>query len=536
MSGRDYLRRIITDIGDQVDDIIGEGFKASKGFSTAFNVAFTVAIKSTVIGLITTEIATIFDDLNDILKKDVSNINTAPKGDKKFKEKIVDAIQKDLAERLKTAVNQNISAPLMKITFNRAIAMGTTSLTNMIKKQKTKWREQSYEKEAIKLNDEFESSQSKTKLTPEDEKLRQNLDERVKKIKGRTTKPETYAKLAKLDLPMGDVELEAAARNLSVKLLVEFDGKLHSFGDENAKEVVVDLKDGHFLNSSDGTPIVTNDCLFRSLKDKIDMGEMTATEFRDKISDTITKDPAVRAFVADRRRKYFSDFGFYGGAKKDQKSSTLEFKIENNIEGDFTAVNIKANTDNFTARTVNGVKVNVDKRAYNGREYEQYTNDQHIDYNKAIATGMRDVLIRGSDILKNGALDKKGNKVLQGAQLFELEDFDVKTVAPIFVLPDPDPSKKVFDPKYGQPIEMILNKDKIERKLNEISRQYKKPSDVEAIKKIRAYLAENNVELNFDHVTVKSAKKEARSRSERNKGPNVSKPFRVTQNDQYFNS
>lgn len=325
INSKDYLRQLLTNIGDTVDRIISSGFNnKSNTFNLTVSVGLTVAVKASALSTMTYDVRTIFNSLNTLLKKELTQSNEKVKDvgevmQKKrteFKVKIHKQIDKDMKQRVKTAINQNITAPTLKYIANRGVSAATNCLKNKLEEHLRNKRENEFAKEAIKLTEESKQLEGKTELTSQEELQKQITTEKMQKIKGRTSiNPETYALLVKSGTPMGAVELKATAKMMNIELVVydKSTGLHHTFGEAGAKRVEIDLKDGHFPNSSDGAPITTNDCLFYSLKDKIDMGNITPEEFRSRTAEIIVKDPEVRAFVADPRRKFYSDMGFYGG-------------------------------------------------------------------------------------------------------------------------------------------------------------------------------------------------------------------------------
>jgi hypothetical protein len=326
ISTKDYLRHLLTTVGGHVDRIIASGFNASNGFNTAVSAALTVGIKATALGTMAHDVRTIFSSLNSLLLKDLKETEKKVEIDEemkklrtKFKLKVQTQISKDLSQRVKTTLNQHIVAPALKMVANKAVASATSYITDHVKNYLKNKMEDEYAKDAAKCMQDFEKFKGRTDLTEEEVLEKEVIVKKINNIKGGTSDPELYAKLVELDTPMGDVELEAASKLINQKITVGFKNLEHPFGSGEG-EVDINLEENHFPNSKDGKPLLTQDCLLQSLKDKGRLPiDMTPEEFRRQIANIIVNDPDVRAFVADPRRKFYSDIGFYGGFKKNDE-------------------------------------------------------------------------------------------------------------------------------------------------------------------------------------------------------------------------
>lgn len=278
-------------------------------------------MKGIAVGSMAYSISTLFNDLNEELKMQVvqANANNSKKNEKElenFKNKIIAELNADLSQKLKVSINQNITGPILKFIGNKLVDKASSAFANSFKKRIQNKKEVKYSREAAEVEvDKRRLDKIKDKSETEIQE-HANLEKLSNKIKGKTRNPDTLAKLAKLDLPMGDVEMEATALLLGIRMEVTYEGVKHVFGRDGDKPVQVDLEDGHFPNSSDGKRVITNDCLYNSLKDqnKID-NNLSPAQLRNGVAKIIVSDPAVRKYVADPRRNFFYKIGFYGGSK-----------------------------------------------------------------------------------------------------------------------------------------------------------------------------------------------------------------------------
>lgn len=217
---------------------------------------------------------------------------------------------------------------------------------------------------------------------------------------------------------MGDVEIEAAARYLNKTIIVEHNGVKHTFG--NGIEVVeIDLIDGHFPNSSDGTLTLTNNCLYEKLNDKTHISSsVTCEEFRNGIANTIVNDSEVRQFVVDPRRNFFHDIGFYGGRKTVQQPIGVQQQVQGRVDVDPKSPSYLPFMDEKNQLLIKNQLIKIDKNL-DIREKDSQGKPLGLDdttYNKKRVEGIHTAIEKVNEVLKaiNPALEVK------------LEDFQTK--------------------------------------------------------------------------------------------------------------
>lgn len=127
------------------------------------------------------------------------------------------------------------------------------------------------------------------------------------KLKRKSKDPKVIANLSKLDLPLGRIEMEAAAQYFKVRFIVSNNNIEHLFGVEGRK-VEID-----FESSGDHQETLSIDSLLRCLKDKINT-PLTSGEFREKINEEILNNPNIETIIKNKgRTRHLHEIGFYGG-------------------------------------------------------------------------------------------------------------------------------------------------------------------------------------------------------------------------------
>lgn len=252
------------------------------------------------------QIRQILKNLNEKLEEDIKKKNIREKKDNTdFKSNVLKEIHSKIILSLKLSINDNIATPLLKYSANQSIKNATAGTMKMFKNTIRRSDTQDAAK-LIKKRKHFQEENASSEHIDYSKKIRKNLI----KLKGTSNDPKVIAALSKMDLPIIQVEMEAAAQLLNVILVVSNYNIKHRIGN-GEREIHIDFNDEQFDSSTvvnQETP--SNDSFYRYLIGKIDV-PMALEEFRDKVAEEILSNSEVELVIKNPSAKHFYNIGFY---------------------------------------------------------------------------------------------------------------------------------------------------------------------------------------------------------------------------------
>lgn len=257
---------------------------------------------------LTTDVQKVLDGLTKKLE-DKAGKRSSPivvnDTDRKHKDELVDIIVLDLLERAYATFYEDISILIVKFIGSKLFDRATKASIKRNKKRKQKFNQVT--NDAIRSLKESSEDFEMNKPAEDDKNEILSLLSKFKKIKATTVNVVTFNKLAQYDLTLDETEMEAIAEIVNLKLVMNFEGVILTFGaSENLFEIP-----GSFSNYDKLKLEVTCKEIHRILKPFL--SNLSLENFRKEISKKITTSSSTKEMIQNPHQKLVKNLGFRGG-------------------------------------------------------------------------------------------------------------------------------------------------------------------------------------------------------------------------------